>query len=79
MYYWWLPKQIIAAELTMQSKRILNQVRRRAFGDLNHDISVSGAALTVYFSRTKSRISRRRTSFLWLSSYWEGGTRNYWF
>jgi hypothetical protein len=26
----------------------LNQVRRRAFGDLNHDISASGAALTDF-------------------------------
>lgn len=31
-----------------KAKNYLNQVRRRAFGDLNHDISVSGAALTDF-------------------------------
>ncbi|MDA6070614.1 RagB/SusD family nutrient uptake outer membrane protein [Flavobacterium sp. AC] len=31
-----------------KAKNYLNQVRRRAFGDLNHDISASGAALTDF-------------------------------
>ncbi|MFH6950377.1 RagB/SusD family nutrient uptake outer membrane protein [Flavobacterium sp. FlaQc-51] len=31
-----------------KAKTYLNQVRRRAFGDNNHDISVSGAALTDF-------------------------------
>lgn len=31
-----------------KARGYLNQVRRRAFGDLNHDISVSGAALTDF-------------------------------
>ena len=36
-------------ELTIvKQKIILNQVRRRAFGDLNHDITASGAALTDF-------------------------------
>ena len=30
------------------AKTYLNQVRRRAFGDLNHDVSASGAALTDF-------------------------------
>ncbi|MFN7100455.1 MAG: RagB/SusD family nutrient uptake outer membrane protein, partial [Flavobacterium sp.] len=31
-----------------KARGYLNQVRRRAFGDLNHDISSSGAALTDF-------------------------------
>lgn len=31
-----------------KARNYLNQVRRRAFGDLNHDISASGAALTDF-------------------------------
>lgn len=31
-----------------KARNYLNQVRRRAFGDTNHDISVSGAALTDF-------------------------------
>jgi tetratricopeptide (TPR) repeat protein len=31
-----------------KAREYLNQVRRRAFGDTNHDISVSGAALTDF-------------------------------
>jgi hypothetical protein len=31
-----------------EARRCLNLVRRRAFGDLNHDISASGAALTDF-------------------------------
>ena len=31
-----------------EAKRCLNLVRRRAFGDLNHDISASGPALTDF-------------------------------
>jgi hypothetical protein len=32
----------------VKARGYLNQVRRRAFGDLNHDISASGAALTDF-------------------------------
>lgn len=32
----------------VKAREYLNQVRRRAFGDLNHDISASGAALTDF-------------------------------
>ena len=36
-----------------QARDYLNQVRRRAFGDLDHDISASGAALSDFIQRER--------------------------
>jgi hypothetical protein len=42
----------------VKARGYLNQVRRRAFGDLNHDISASGAALTDFIlTEKKNRAS----------------------
>jgi hypothetical protein len=52
---------------------------RRAFGDLNHDISVSGAALTDFILAERRVELAGEGHRFFDSSYWEGGTRNYWF
>ncbi len=41
-----------------KARTYLNQVRRRAFGDINHDISASGAALTDFI------LAERRTELV---------------
>jgi hypothetical protein len=47
----------------VKARGYLNQVRRRAFGDLNHDISASGAALTDFILTERKKVGEGHRFF----------------